>query len=234
MGGIRLAADGAHVVNVQGAGRGAVLGLGGIQRKIEAEFDPVTLESRRWSILRARDGQPEADGTLDTAARGAGGTLLLARATPGQPPSRQTVKFSVPTSDPLGLLWRLRTRPPAPGQAETVQLLDGLALWRVRITAATGREILPEGNQPALRLDGDVSPILYDGRPDPARPTRRFTLWLSDATDHLPLRLEVPVGIGDIVMALSEAHTLANRDTSPDQDPAHQKRKPTWSGIAAW
>ena len=220
VGGVRLANDGAHVVNVQGAGRGAVLGLGGIQRKIEAEFDPATLESRRWSILRARDGQPEADGTLDTAARGPGGTLLLGRATPGQPPSRQTVQFTVPTSDPLGLLWRLRTRPPAPGQTETVQLLDGLALWRVRITGATTREILPEGNQTAMRLDGDVSPILYDGQADPERPTRHFTLWLSDATDHLPLRLEVPVGIADIVMTLAESHTLANRDAASDDSPS--------------
>jgi hypothetical protein len=208
-GSIGPAADGTRVIKVQGSGRGAVLGLGGIQRKVEAEFDPVTLESRRWSILRARDGQPDTVGTLDTALRGAGGTLVLDRTITGQPPSRQTVKFAVPTSDPIGLLWRLRTNPPGPGQTETAQLLDGLALWRVRITGAMTREILPDRGQTAIRLEGELSPILYDGQPDTERPTRRFTLWLSDATDHLPLRLEVPVGIADVVMTLVESHTLS-------------------------
>ncbi len=221
VGGIADAADGSRTVQVHGAGRGAILGLGGIQRKIVADFDPATLESRQWTVLRARDGQPENEGTLDTAARQKGGLLLLARAAPGQPPSRQTLTSNVPTSDPLGLLWRLRTAPPAPGNTEIVQLLDGPALWRVRVTTAPMREILAEGNRTALRLDGEIAPVFYDGRPDAERPTRRFTLWLSDTTDHLPLRLEVPVGIADVVITLSESRTLtAGSDGRPGPPPS--------------
>ena len=116
---------------------------------------------------------------------------------------------AIPTSDPLGLLWRLRTAPPDPGKTEVLHLLDGLTLWRVQITAGTARDILPDGNRTAIRLEGQLAPIFFDGRPDPDRPSRRFTLWLSDASDHLPLRLEVPLGLADVVMTLAEERDLA-------------------------
>jgi hypothetical protein len=217
-GGATETADGASVVKIEGSGQGAVLGLGGIQRRIDAEFDPGALASRRWTILRRRDGQKESEGTLDTGSRGAGDTLLLERVKPGEPPSRQTIAFTVPTSDPLGVLWRLRTAPPPAGHSETLQLLDGLALWRVRVTTAKRGELLPEVDVPAIRLDGEMAPIFYDGRPDPDRPARRFTLWLSHTADHLPLRLEVPVGWADVVMTLAETRKV--RRTPVEQAPA--------------
>ena len=211
VGGVAERPDGSQLVKVEGAGAGAVLGLGAIARKIEADFDPITLQSRRWSIVRLRNGQPDQQGIRDTGARDVGGTLLLERTRPGEPPARETLNANVPeipTSDPLGLLWRLRTAPPAPGKTEVLRLLDGLALWQVQITAATAREILPDGNRTAIRLEGQLAPIFYDGRPDPDRPSRRFTLWLSDSSDHLPLRLEVPVGLADVVMTLAEQREL--------------------------
>ena len=215
VGGVVEAADGSRLVRVEGAGAGAVLGLGGIERKIEAEFDPISLQSRRWSILRLRNGQEENQGIRDTVVRDDGGALLLERSNPGQVPARQTVTFAVPTSDPLGLLWRLRTAPPTPGRNEVLYLLDGLALWRVSVTTAGAKEILPEGNRTAIRIDGDLAPIFFDGLPDGGRPSRRFTLWLSDATDHLPLRLEVPVGLADVVMTLTDARRTSGQLTGP-------------------
>lgn len=217
VGGVAKGADGAPLVKVEGAGAGAVMGLGAIQRKIEAEFDPLTLQSRRWTILRMRNGQSEDQGIRDTGAREKSGAVLLERSQPGRGLARQTVTFAVPTSDPLGLLWRLRTAPPAPGRTEVLHLLDGLALWQVRVTAAPAREILSEGNRTAIRLDGDLTPVMFDGQPDGSRPTRRFSLWLSDSTDHLPLRLEVPVGLADVVMTLTETHGLpsAQESTQP-------------------
>lgn len=211
VGGVAERPDGSRLVKVEGAGAGAVLGLGAIARKIEADFDPVTLQSRRWSIVRLRNGQPDHQGIRDTGSRDAAGALLLERTRPGEPPSRETLNVNVPaipTSDPLGLLWRLRTAPPNPGKTEVLHLLDGLALWRVQITAGTARDILPDGNRTAIRLEGQLAPIFFDGRPDPDRPSRRFTLWLSDASDHLPLRLEVPVGLADVVMTLAEERVL--------------------------
>jgi hypothetical protein len=214
VGGVAERPDGSRLVKVEGTGAGAVLGLGAIARKIEADFDPILLQSRRWSVVRLRNGQPEQQGIRDTGSRDAAGVLVLERTRPGtklgEAPSRETlnVNADIPTSDPLGLLWRLRTAPPEPGKTEVVHLLDGLTLWRVQITAGTARDILPEANRTAIRLEGRIAPIFFDGRPDPDRPSRRFTLWLSDASDHLPLRLEVPVGLADVVMTLADERLL--------------------------
>jgi hypothetical protein len=212
--------DGSEVVNVHGAGAGAVWGLGGMERRIDAEFDPRALGSRRWSVVRLKTGQHANEETIDTAARGDRDAILLERKAPGQPPSRQTVTFAAPTSDPLGILWRLRTAPPALHHTETLQVLDGLLLWRVRVTTTAIDAPPPEGDVAAMRLEGEVIPILFDGRIDPDRPTRRFTLWLSDKTNHLPLRLEVPFGPSDVIMTLDEVRKLA----PPRQADADEKR----------
>ena len=211
VGGVTGAADGSEVINVHGAGEGAILGMGGTQRHIDAEFDPRALGSRRWTVIRLKSGQRLDEGTSDAATPGAGGAVILERHVPGQPPSRQTVTFAVPTSDPLGVLWRLRTAPPDVGQTTTLQLLDGQALWRVLVTTTAAGAPPPDSDLSAIRLEGELSPIFFDGRPDPDRPTRRFTLWLSGKTSHLPLRLEVPFGPSDIVMTLAEARIRKGR-----------------------
>ena len=217
VGGLTTGPDGSEMVNVHGAGAGAVWGLGGMERRIDAEFDPRVLGSRRWTIVRIKSGQHAGEGTIDTAASGDRGATLLERKAPGEPPSRQTVMFAVPTSDPLGILWRLRTAPPALGHTETLQLLDGLLLWRVRVTTTATDAAAPESDLSAIRLEGEVAPILFDGQVDPDRPTRRFTLWLSDKTNHLPMRLEVPFGPSDVIMTLAEVRKLA----PPRQPGAH-------------
>jgi hypothetical protein len=50
-----------------------------------------------------------------------------------------------------------------------------------------------------------VAPFFYDGRPDPDRPTRHFTMWLDRATGHVPLRIAVRLGPADVVLRLLEA-----------------------------
>ena len=52
---------------------------------------------------------------------------------------------------------------------------------------------------------------------DPERPTRTFTLWLSDGAGHLPLRLEVPIGLGDVVITLTGSRKLALAPAVRDQ-----------------
>ena len=54
-----------------------------------------------------------------------------------------------------------------------------------------------------LRLEGEVTPFFYDGRPDPDRKTRHFTLWLDHSPTHLPLRIAVPLGPANLVIRLN-------------------------------
>ena len=86
-------------------------------------------------------------------------------------------------------------------------VLDGEALWRVTITNA-GRVAPPENaaRVPMIRLEAEADPLYWNGTPATTgeRKRRSFKLWLSDDAAHVPLRLEMPVGIANVVVALTE------------------------------
>jgi hypothetical protein len=208
-GDVTTAPNGTSVIKLTGKGKGAILGLGGMQRRIESDFDSRALGSQRWTVGRRKDGQRDDEETVDTGERNDQGETRLQRRKPGQPDEKQEFKSNLPTSDPLGMIWRFRTAPPALGKSDTMQVLDGLALWQVQATTVSLTDVVPEGTEAAIRIEGAISPVHYDGTADPERTGRRFTLWLDSRSRHLPLRLEVPVGPTDLVMQLVEAKDLA-------------------------
>jgi Protein of unknown function (DUF3108) len=197
--------DGPPIVTVRGTGRGEVLGLGGMERRIESEFDVQALGSRRWTEARRKAGQRVEEETVDTGERSDRGQNRVHRRMPGKADETQTFMSVVPTSDFLGLIWRLRTAPPALGHAEVARVLDGLALWEVRATTVSADDPVPDRQGArALRVEGHLTPIYYDGGEDGARSKRSFTMWLDPRASHLPLRLEIPVGPGHVVLDLVE------------------------------
>jgi len=193
-----------QLVRASGHGHGSILGLGALENSVDAEFDAAHLASRRWSSARKRG---------DSAIRDVGeqrrpGVLDLSRQHAGRPPERRLATVAGPAFDPIGFLLRVRVDPPALGGApQVLHLMDGQALWRVTVLNA-GREPLPDGASGplAVRLEARAEPIHYDGRPDDSgdRTRRDFVLWLSDDPAHVPLRLAMPIGIADLVVALVE------------------------------
>src|SRR5207247_1051505 len=97
---------------------------------------------------------------------------------PGKPDETQTFFSQAPTSDLLGMIWRLRTKPPALGQVEVALVLDGLALWQVTASTVALADPVPEGQGArALKVEGKLLPIGYQGpagRAGAARGCRRF------------------------------------------------------------
>lgn len=205
---IAAAVPGAVLVHADGHGAGGVLGLGHMENRIATDFDLARLESRRWD--NARSG---GDGDLrDRALQTADGHVSLVREHPGRAGAPETTfaTLAVPVLDPLGFLLRLRIEPPGAGPHDPPQILyvlDGQALWRVTITNA-GRVAPPENVAPVpmIRLEAEAEPIRWDRAPDPGgdRKHRSFKLWLSDDAARVPLRLEMPVGIADLVVALTD------------------------------
>jgi len=193
----------APMVRLQGSGGGSVLGIGSMHNTLEAEFDSWTRGSRRWTSAR---GEARAQ-TVDTGAWDSAGQASLLRRKPGAADEAYHFRAAVQTSDPLGLIWRLRTSPPPLGHSDTIQVVDGLALWRVRVTTTAAADAVPDAapGVKALRLEGVISPYYYDGRPDPDRPTRKFTMWLDRSAGHVPLRIVLPLGPGSIVLRLLDA-----------------------------
>src|SRR5450432_510038 len=205
---IAAATPGASLVHADGHGAGGLLGLGHMENRIATDFDLSRLESRRWD--NARSG---GEGDLrDRAEQTAAGQVSLVRERPGDThapvPTRATL--AAPLLDPLGFLLRLRVEPPGsrPGDPpQILYVLDGQALWRVTITNA-GRGPAPEGivaDVPTLRLEVEAEPIRWDGVADVGeRAHRSLKLWLSDDAARVPLRLEVHVGIANVVVALTD------------------------------
>ena len=205
---ISAAVPGAVLVHADSHGAGGVLGLGHMENRIATDFDVARLESRRWDNARSGGEGDLRDRALQTGA----GHVDLVREHPGRAgaPETASATLAAPLLDPLGFLLRLRVAPPGAGPRASPQILyvlDGQALWRVTIANA-GRVAPPENVAPVpmVRLDAEAEPVHWNGAADAGgdRKHRSFKLWLSDDAARVPLRLEMPVGIADVVVALTE------------------------------
>jgi hypothetical protein len=204
-----VTADGLPVLALRAEGEGAVLGLGHFQRTIDSEFDLRRQASSRWRSTRRSVGLASDETVSDSVVHQAGDSLLIQRrkAPSPTPIEQQILSPAGVTSDPLGLIWRLRSQMPRPGQRVVLQMLDGMALWRVEVRAVPGGPVLvPGSGRLGDEVDAELTPILYNGQRDPARPDRRFRLWLTPDANHVPLRLEMPMGLADAVLTLKDAH----------------------------
>ena len=204
---------GAPTVRLRGAGSGSVMGLGAMKNQIDAEFDSWSRGSRRWTSARGDAGAQ----TIDTGSWDAAGQAHLLRRKPGTRDEAYNFRAPLQTSDPLGLIWRLRTSPPPLGGSDVIQVVDGLAMYRVRVTTVAAADPVPDAADGvrALRLEGQIMPFYYDGRPDPDRTTRPFTMWLDPRDGHLPLRIAVPFGPADVILRLVEARPAAPQAGAP-------------------
>jgi hypothetical protein len=203
--GVVVFTDGRSIVKLRGSGHGSILGMGSMDRRFEADFDTVALESCRWVDTRRSAGERADQATVDRGERGRPGETRLRRHKPGRADETHALASPIPTMDALGLLSRWRRALPALGQQDVVQILDGMALWRVRATTASLHEAVPESDRFGVLLEAEATPIHYDGAVDGDRPVRHLRLWLDPGARHLPLRMEVPVGPANLVMRLLTA-----------------------------
>lgn len=93
----------------------------------------------------------------------------------------------------------------APGTRRTVFVVGGRRLWRIDVTYA-GQDTIGSaiGNRRAIRYTGESYRARPDFSPETPRPTRTFTVWLSDDADRVPLKVAAKTELGDVVMSLTE------------------------------
>jgi hypothetical protein len=176
-----------------------------MDRKLDADFDAGALESRRWVDARRTGGEPPEQAIVDTGERGRPGETHLRRHKLGRADEIHGLASPIPTMDALGLISRWRRALPAPGHDDVVQILDGMALWRVSAKTVAMHDAVPDSNRFGIRLEAEATPVHYNGTADGDRPVRHLRVWLDPGARHLPLRLEVPVGPADLVMRLIAA-----------------------------
>jgi hypothetical protein len=93
----------------------------------------------------------------------------------------------------------------APGTRRSVFVVGGRRLWRVDVTYA-GEDTIGSvlGNRRAIRFTGESYRARRNFTPETDRPSRTFSVWLSDDADRVPLKVTASTELGDIVMDLTE------------------------------
>jgi hypothetical protein len=169
--------------------KASIFGIGETEKRIVSEFDPASLEARRWTSLKLTGG----NSITDFARQPKAGTVALVRRRPGRPDQPETLIRKATVMDPLTFVLRMRLHPPR--TAQVFEVLDGHGLWLLTIAPA----VPVAGDMgKALRLDGKADPVFWDGSHDDDRPRRTFTVWLSDDELHTPLRLVMPLSVGEV------------------------------------
>lgn len=90
-----------------------------------------------------------------------------------------------------------------PGAHIDADVVRSRYVWRMRVKVI-GYDNLSTvlGNLPVARYDGEGVRLLRDGTLDPTSDTRRFSIWLTDDADRVPVKLVAKTDYGDIVMEL--------------------------------
>jgi uncharacterized protein DUF3108 len=181
------ATPGEGIMRLVGQAHGSLLGFGETDKRLETELDPRSLAARRWIAVRTSGGKS----VTDFAQQGQPGFVAMVRKRTGKPDRPASLKRIGSVLDPLTFLLQLRVAPPT--AAQRFEVLDGQGLWVITMSPARSE---PDGAGRALRLDGKADPIAWDGAVDRERSTHAFSLWLTADEFHTPLRLVMPLAVG--------------------------------------
>ncbi|HVV84999.1 MAG TPA: DUF3108 domain-containing protein [Kofleriaceae bacterium] len=98
----------------------------------------------------------------------------------------------------------LRSWEAAVGTEMSVDIMRSRFVWRVR-TVVGGRSNLVTalGELPVVRFEGEGVRLLRDGTVNPQSDRRRFTIWISDDADRVPVKLSAHTDYGDVLLELA-------------------------------
>lgn len=202
--GDRTTMDGEEVIVVQATAR---------TTKVAAWLRPEHDEYTSW--MRVADGRPllfrsaepesrnsKVIETVDTRF-GTGGSAVEVRLDGGEPiQEMQTLQYAA--FDMNSFLMFLRAWEGEPGAQIAADITRGRYAWRNR-TVVVGYDNLDtatHGNVAVVRYDGEGVRILRNGEVDPESDRRRFSIWISDDADRVPIRLVGKTDYGDVIMDL--------------------------------
>jgi hypothetical protein len=89
----------------------------------------------------------------------------------------------------------------AKGSTTTLEVFRSRYVWKITITlGGKGTLVTQLGELPVLRFDATTSKVDRNGQPWVGQQQRRFTLWVSDDNDRVPLKLDATSDYGSISM----------------------------------
>ena len=187
-------------VRAVGVGKGMLIGAGTLEKRFDSQIDPHAAGTTRWVSTRVQSGKT----VVDTIVQSAPGSVEVMRRRSDKPDQTNSLRRGRPILDPLGFLFALRARPPA--AHETYEVLDGRALWIITLRPTRAATLDGQG---ALAVAGHAEAVFWDGSPDKERTDRDFTVWLSADQLHTPLKLVVPLALGEVRVSLARIDRTA-------------------------
>ena len=91
----------------------------------------------------------------------------------------------------------------AVGSELVVDVMRSRFTWRARIVVAGHDNLVTAfGDLPVVRFEGEGVRLLRDGTVDAKSDRRRFTIWVSDDGDRVPVKLSAHTDYGDVRLEL--------------------------------
>ena len=162
---------------------------------------PISLETS----AEQGDAKGSASATFHTAGNRHSADVTYRRP---EDPNAKTQHLDFGTEavhDAHSAMAQLRGWRATPGATKTVLVVSGRRLWRVELRYG-GEETIGSalGNRRAIRFTG----ASFRARPnfgvESDKPTRTFSVWLSDDADRVPLKMTAQTELGEVTMDLSE------------------------------
>ncbi len=169
-----------------------------LRASARADVDAVTLRSQRFVFERRVRGRPER---TDVEAE-PDGTLTGRYARPGR---YRLIEVSDPeVLDPIGAILQARRDLPVDGQPIAYDVFTGEGRFRVGLRRTGTEEIqVGAGRFAAVRIEPTIWKIEM-GRVKLDERVRHLTLWVTESTPHIPLRVRSEVFIGAVYCDLVE------------------------------
>lgn len=156
---------------------------------------PVAFQAKEMASAKS-------DAVEETDVRYAPGKFLVKVLRDGQPVDAEQVVLHEVYDVPSMLVF-VRGWDADIGTRTTVDVMRSRTAWRVDFVIAAHEGVTTSiGDLQAVRYDGEGVRILRDGSVDPASDRRRFSMWISDDADRVPVRLVAHTDYGDIRMEL--------------------------------
>jgi hypothetical protein len=99
----------------------------------------------------------------------------------------------------LGVLLVLRSWDDKVGASRTFEAVRSSYVWRMQATVVGRESIATElGELPTVKFDAVSRRLMRDGSIDQGTESRKFSVWISDDADRVPLRMVAETDYGDI------------------------------------
>jgi hypothetical protein len=165
----------------------------------------IDVTSGRPLQFHAREGAARDAGALEeTEAHFAVGQYPVRLLRGGDAGREETQVVRGTPFDFTAFLIFLRGWEAASGSELSVDVMRSRFVWRTRVVAgARGNLVTALGELPVVRFEGEGVRILRDGTVDPTSDRRRFTIWISDDADRVPVKLAAHTDYGDVLLELA-------------------------------